>query len=116
MNPIGSNRTAGDTANQKRRICFPQMGFLLAAVMLLSVLGIRFFGTTAQADESNCKRERYYTSILIEFGDTLWSIAEKYTDPEYESVQDYVNELKFMNNLTTSDIYTGQYLTIAYYK
>lgn len=93
-----------------------RIGILLTTVLLLFVLGVRFLGTTAQADEISSEREKYYTSILIEPGDTLWTIAEQYVSPEYDSVQSYVNELKFMNGMTESTIYAGYYLTIAYYR
>lgn len=60
-------------------------------------------------------RTKYYTSIPIQAGDTLWSIAQIYRTDEYASIQEYINELKFINNLTGDLIQQGNNLTIAYY-
>ncbi|MBQ7433717.1 MAG: LysM peptidoglycan-binding domain-containing protein [Lachnospiraceae bacterium] len=110
------NRRAASAARKRHQTYICRFGILLATVILLFVLGVRFLGTTAQADEIPSGREKYYTSILIQPGDTLWTIAEQYVSPEYDSVQSYVNELKFMNGMTGSTIYAGNYLTIAYYR
>ena len=55
-----------------------------------------------------------YRSIEIQPGDTLWDIAESTRTSEYDSVQEYVQVLKEMNNLDSDDIQAGQYLMIAY--
>lgn len=58
---------------------------------------------------------KYYTSIEIEQGDTLWSIACEYMSSEYDSIQDYIDEVKELNQLGPDDIHVGQYLMIPYY-
>lgn len=58
---------------------------------------------------------KYYTSIEIQPGDTLWSIAAAYMSPEYDSVQDYIDEVKELNQLGPDHIHAGQYLTVPYY-
>ena len=57
---------------------------------------------------------KYYTSIEIQPGDTLWDIAEAYITEDYESVTEYVKALKQMNSLDTDDIQAGQSLMVAY--
>ena len=68
--------------------------------------------STASKDHPSYK---YYTSIQIEKGDTLWSIADTYMTSEYDSIQDYIREIKELNHLGPDDIHAGQYLTIPYY-
>ncbi len=63
------------------------------------------------SDESIYK---YYKSIEIQPGDTLWDIAEETMTSEYSSTAEYVQVLKEMNNLKSDDIQYGQYLIIAY--
>jgi len=58
---------------------------------------------------------KYYTSIQIKNGDTLWSIAKKYITDDYNNIQEYIDEVKSINQLGPDDIHSGQYLTIPYY-
>lgn len=57
---------------------------------------------------------KYYKSIQIQPGDTLWEIAEDTMTSEYDSVAEYVDVLKDMNSLSSDNIEAGQYLMIAY--
>lgn len=109
-------RVSARRAAQIRQRRLRRVVILSLSVLFLSIWGIRALALTAHADEIPSDRTKYYTSIRIESGDTLWSIAEEYISPEYENLSDYVSELKFMNGLTGSKIYAGNYLTIAYYK
>jgi LysM repeat protein len=58
---------------------------------------------------------KYYTSIQIQAGDTLWGLADDYISEEYHSMNDYISEVKQLNSLETDDIHAGEYLTIPYY-
>lgn len=59
---------------------------------------------------------KYYTSIQVKDGDSLWSIASKYATPEYyDSYEEYIEEVMNMNHLTEATIHATQYLTIPYY-
>ena len=59
--------------------------------------------------------ERYYTSVKISGGDTLWTIAERYHDSSV-SIADYVAELRLMNGIVNDGGLTpGRYITIWYY-
>lgn len=68
-------------------------------------------------EESSPGSYKYFKSITIENGDTLWSIAQKYMDDDhYDTVHDYINEVKKMNALSNDDITYGQHLIIPYYE
>lgn len=58
---------------------------------------------------------KYYASIPVMAGDTLWSIAETHMGTHYDSVEDYVKELKKINSLSEECITTGMYLVVPYY-
>ncbi len=58
---------------------------------------------------------KYYKSIAIEKGDTLWSIALKNTDANNYDVNAYITEVKRMNGLRDDTITTGMYLVVPYY-
>mgnify|MGYP001052396244 CR=1 FL=1 len=85
-------------------------------IITLFIFASGFFITTSMAkEEMSTPTYKYYTSIKIDNGDTLWSIAEKYISNEYESIYDYIRELKQMNNLSSDNIIAGQNITVAYY-
>ena len=89
---------------------------LTICIILCGVLigsGIMAAGKS-KASEENASF-KYYTSIEIEQGDTLWSIASEYMSAEYDSIQDYIEEVKELNQLGPDDIHAGQYLMIPYY-
>ena len=88
-----------------------------AVIISLAMIGIVVFssGNAIQAheDEQACK---LYTSIRIEKGDTLWAIAGRYMDGHYSSIQEYIDEVKFINELTSDTIHEDAYLLVPYYK
>ena len=80
-----------------------------------SVLLTLIFVVSIHVDGGAASKYKYFKSIEIQPGDTLWSIAEEYMSDDYESVADYIKEVKFMNNIEDSRITTGNYLVVPYY-
>ncbi len=66
------------------------------------------------AQEDNEIQGKFYKSITIEKGDTLWDIAEQYLTDDYTSVQEYVYALKEINNMKSDLIFAGDKLIVAY--
>lgn len=85
---------------------------LLASIALTAILCLSGPAVNAQSDHLN---QKYYTSIQVNAGDTLWDIAQEYKTAEYSSTKDYVEEVKEINHLTNDTITTGCYLTVPYY-
>lgn len=87
------------------------------AVCLTLILSVKSaaFSSAAQ-DNEQTDHYKYYKTIEIHKGDTLWDIARKYKTDEYDSVQDYIDEIKQINNLKDHNIQAGNYLIIAYYE
>lgn len=96
---------------QRAAVIILTAGIILCGVLLGS--SIMASGKSRASDEM--VSFKYYTSIQIEQGDTLWSIASDYMSPEYDSIQEYIAEVKELNQLGPDDIHSGQYLTIPYY-
>lgn len=77
-------------------------------------LGFDFVGTeNEQADKSS--GHKYYKSIELKSGDTLWTIAQRYMDECYDSAEDYIEELISINGLSSDEIYEREFLMISYY-
>ncbi|MGN0341548.1 MAG: LysM peptidoglycan-binding domain-containing protein [Roseburia sp.] len=95
-------------------------GILAGLAVVLLVLGIILGSTFLSSSKSNAASPepvlyKYYTSIQVQPGDTLWSIAREYAIASEISQQDYIDEIVTMNHLQSETIHTGDYLTIFYY-
>ncbi len=113
------NNTANrikNTASIKQQKLRKQLALFILTVVVLFI-SCAFFGnilTSAKDKNDNSLKEDCYTSIAIQHGDTLWSIAETYMPEDYSSVQDYVKHLKKINNLKSDDLQAGKYLIVTY--
>lgn len=101
------------------RVVAKRRMFLLLAMILFITIGSVIFGSIFSSAQANAEESgieyKYYKSIVIKDGDTLWSIAKEYETDAYKSTQEYINELVALNNLTSDEIQEGQHLMIAYY-
>ena len=90
---------------------------LVMTVCLIITCSISLSGFRSNAkDDTTEVSYKYYKSIAVAGNDTLWSIAEEYMDEEhYDSITDYIEEVKSMNSLTNDTIHYGEYLIIPYY-
>lgn len=55
------------------------------------------------------------TSVQIEEGDSLWSIAAEHYSEEFSSLTSYITEIKRMNGLTSDTVYAGSYILVPQY-
>lgn len=58
---------------------------------------------------------KYYTEVRVDHGDTLWEIASNYISKEYDSMEDYMEEVKSINSMFTSELFYGQRIAVPYY-
>lgn len=102
---------------RRKQLAKRKMFFLLVAVFVITVGSIVFGSIFSSAKDSaaDIPQYKYYKSITIEQGDSLWSIAEEYCTDDYEDTREYVDELIQLNSLTSETIHTGQHLLVAYY-
>ena len=89
--------------------------FLLGITACFIIMNRRGLNEVEARDLSIGTQKKYFTSIEIEEGDTLWEIAGEYMTPEYRNRQEYINEVRKMNNITGSTILAGSRLFIPYY-
>ncbi len=91
----------------RRKVLTVLVFFLSAGILLGS--SISGFAKAKRPREASYK---YYTSIVVEKGDTLWSIAVENLTPEYGRIEDYILEVRRLNHLFGDGICAGEYLTI----
>ena len=102
---------------KRRQLAKRRMILLLAALFVITVGSIvcGSIFSSAKDPATDIPQYKYYKSITIEQGDSLWSIAEEYCTDAYEDTREYVDELKELNSLTSDIIHEGQHLLVAYY-
>ena len=83
-------------------------------IICIFTAGTIFFFSKSKASE-HVDSYKYYTSLEIKSGDTLWGIASQYGTDGYNNLQEYVEEVKSLNNLKGDTIHSGQFLIIPYY-
>lgn len=85
-------------------------------VISLIIIGSLIFGASKTQAAPAEPSYKYYTSIRIEQGETLWNIANEYMTEEYASTDEYISELCDLNRISPDHpIHAGQYLTVPYY-
>ncbi len=105
--------------NRIRRRREMRKNFLLFVMTLCLIVttsvAVGSFRSNAKNDPSK-ETYRYYKSITVSDCDTLWSIAVRYMDEmHYDSIQDYVNDVMYINNLKNDSIYADAHLIVPYY-
>lgn len=93
---------------------------LLSMIILAVLVSANLFGhslmNTMAKEQPGPVYNRYYKSIQISDGDSLWSIAREFNNHSNMSTKEYVSELKSMNRILSDTIHKGQYLTVVYFE
>ena len=84
--------------------------FVIAAILLI----MHITAKPTSADDQ-VRRYKYYTSITVEKGESLWSIADTYAGSEYGDLYEYIDEVMEINGLKNTEIKAGYHLCIPYY-
>lgn len=105
--------------NKIRRQKEMRKNFLLVVLTICLVFTFSFslnsFLSNAKAESSQVAY-KYYKSITISNGETLWSIAKDNMDNEhYASINDYIKEVKKVNSLSSDSISYGANIIVPYY-
>lgn len=112
------NREEKNRIRKAKRVRQLRRRFFMAilTVVLVVVLAVSYHAFLSEANTGDKEISfKYYTSIEVSYGDTLWSIADEYACAEYNSLNDYVEEVMQINHLKEESIIAGQYLIIPYY-
>ncbi len=113
---IRNNRTMRNRIRRNRQIRNRLMMCFLT-IILVAAFSSFFFGFRTKAQENDeGKAYKYYKSITIEAGDTLWHYAKQYGDERYyDNCNDYIREVKSINALRSDHITAGCHLILPYY-
>lgn len=90
------------------------LGFVavFAAICMVLICSLSYRAIKSNASSGF----KYYTSITVNTGDTLWNIADEYIDYDfYKNKNSYISEVKHINHLEEDTISAGQTLVVPYY-
>lgn len=89
------------------------LAFFTACLIITVSFTAGGFRANAESDGKE-RMFKYYKSVLIDSGDTLWSIAVENKTPGTDT-EDVVEEIKKINGLHSDGITSGNYLIVPYY-
>ena len=89
---------------------------MLCVIVILSMFVIFSFKSDASSDGGH-KQYRYYTSVSITRGDSVWSIADEYMDPmHYRDVASFARDIAHVNRISSdAKLMAGTSLIVPYY-
>lgn len=90
-----------------------RLAFFTACLIITVSFTAGGFRANAESD-GKAPMLKYYKSVLIDSGDTLWSIAAENKTSGMDT-EDVVEEIKKMNGLRSDSITAGNYLIVPYY-
>lgn len=91
---------------------------IVAGVSLILVLSFLHKSIVTNASALSTKTYcKYYESIMIEEGDTLWAFADEFSDDlHYDNIFDYIEEVCFINHIESNEtLVAGNYIILPYY-
>jgi cell division protein YceG involved in septum cleavage len=112
-----SEKVNAELRKRERTVLVQKRLIAISAVLILSILillgtGIHAFASSKSEPKTIYK---YYTSIQVEKGDTLWTIADEYMDGYAIDKTDYIKEVRELNKLQNDVIHAGDYIIVACY-
>ena len=92
----------------KRRI---RMVIIAIILMLVGILVVPVSHFKVAASEK-MNRQMTYQTYVVQYGDTLWGLADAHMGKEFKNHQDYISDVMRANGLNQAVIYEGQLLII----
>lgn len=102
--------------NYRRRQMIMRRIVMIISVFVCSIIFSLFASkvVTNAKSSDDVQYYKYYTSIVVEPGDSLTSLAEEYGE-HFDSSQQFINEVIFSNHLLNDKLVTGMSLIVPYY-
>lgn len=109
---------ANESLNKREAVVRAQRRMLAIVIIVIISLGI-LLGTgisaLASSKEDPAAYNKYYTSICVEAGDTLWTIADEYIMDLDIDKTEYIAEICELNHIDGDKIVAGEYIVVSYY-
>ena len=109
---------ANESLRKREAVVRRQRGIFAIAIIVIVSLGILLgssINALASSEADIASYNKYYTSIRVESGDTLWTIADEYVEGFNISKSDYIAEVCQLNQISENEIHAGDYIVVPYY-
>ena len=109
---------ANESLRKREAVVRRQRGLFAVVIILVVALGILLgssMNALASSDKDVASYNKYYVSIRIESGDTLWTIADEYIEGFNLSKSEYIKEVCQINSISEDNIQAGDYIVVPYY-
>lgn len=102
-------------AKERARKIFVLRCMLITAILIavVSIYGILVVNASDSSSVSESEPVKYYKSICVESGETLWDIALKY-HPDAYGINSYIDDIKHINHMQSDTVYSGQNIIVYY--
>ncbi len=109
---------ANESLRKREAVVRVQRSIIAIVIIVILSLGI-LLGTgihaLASSKEDPAAYNKYYTSVRVEAGDTLWTIADEYIMDLNIDKTEYIAEICALNNINGDEINAGDYIVVSYY-
>lgn len=90
--------------------------FIMTMVLIIVSSSVLFSFKTKAQEKNEVIFYKYYKSITVSDGETLWGYAVQYADPShYCDYQEYIDEVLCMNGMFDEQITVGQHILLPYF-
>ena len=109
---------ANESLRKREAVVRRQRSIFAIAIILVVTLGILLgssINALASSDKDISSYNKYYVSIRVESGDTLWTIADEYVEGFNITKADYIQEVCQINGISEDNIKAGDHIVVPYY-
>ncbi len=101
---------------KRRRIFIKMLGMSVLSGLVIMLICFFVMKAPVQAESEGNTYFKYYETIRVEKGDTLWGYAEKYSEGSGKSRAEYIDELCSINHISKqATLRSGDTITVPYY-
>lgn len=115
-NPNISQRANESLKKRARVLQLRRQTLVIAGIIIISLAIL--LGSSISALASAKEQEplhKYYKSIQVKNGDTLWTIADRFTADGTLTKKKFIQEVCELNHLSTDQIHSGESIVVVYY-
>lgn len=109
---------ANESLTKREHTVLIQKRIIILAVILIMFVFLLIGNSilTFASSRNETPVHKYYTSVQLQKGDSLWSLADEYAASDYASREQFMDEVCKLNKISKENtLHSGEYLVVSYY-